>query len=363
MIVEKRVFALPEYRTQAGATIRDVRIGWESYGELDSRRSNAILVTHYFSGTSHAAGRYDTAEAQPGYWDAIIGPGKAIDTDRHFVLSSDTLVNLNVNTPHVVTTGPASIDPGTGRPYGMTFPVVSIRDFIGVQKALLDSLGIRRLLAVVGPSMGALQAYEWALAYPEMVGRIVAVIGAAGGHPALIAWLDVWSGAVRLDPDWNGGDYYGRRPPLAGLAAALSVISLHANGWEWADMTFGRTPAIEGARPDSAVGHLFQIQAALGVAGRTRAAEADANHLLYLAKANQLAAADPARIRTPTLLVASPTDLVFPMEWMDRTAAAIAGNGTLVERATITGPYGHLNGIAGIAQAGPAIAAFLERSV
>lgn len=361
MIVEKQVFRLPEFRTAGGRTIKNVAIGWESYGRLNEEGSNAILVTHYFSGTSHAAGRYAPTDELPGYWDPIIGPGKAIDTDKFFVLASDTLVNLNANSPNVVTTGPASADPDTGRPYGLTFPVVTIRDFVEVQKALLDSVGIAKLKAVVGPSMGALQAYEWALAYPEMMERIVPVIGAAGGSPSLIAWLDAWGAPIRLDPNWRGGAYYGREPPSAGLAAALKVVSLHANGPEWADATFGRAPEREGRDPSAALDNNFKIVATLEADGAARAAVADANHLLYLVRANQLACADPARIRTPTLLISSPTDLVFPLAWMDRTAAAIARSGTLVERASVTGPNGHLNGILNIATAGPEIREFLAR--
>ena len=363
MVVQKKTFELPAYTTEGGRTIKQVKIGWESYGTLNADKSNAILITHFFSATSHAAGKYAPSDPLPGYWDAIIGPGKPIDTDKYFVLSSDTLVNLNVNTPNVVTTGPASIDPDTGKPYGMTFPVVSIRDFANVQKSLVESLGIRRLHAVIGASMGALQAYEWAVAYPDMVERIVPVIGAAGGDPFLVAWLDVWAQPILLDPKWNGGDYYGREPPTAGLAAALKVVSLHANQDEWARTAFGLRPASEAAMPGAAFGNAFKIVAALDAAGKARAAGADANHLLYLVKANQLAAADPSKIRTPTLLINAPTDLVFPQAWIDRTAAAIQAAGTPLERATVPGPNGHLNGVLHIAQAGPAIAAFLAKPV
>src|SRR5215210_1916716 len=144
LIVEKKTFELPSYTTVAGAMIKNIKIGWQAAGTLNANKSNAILITHFFSGTSHAFGKYaddDTA----GYWDAIIGPGKLIDTNRYYVISSDTLVNLNVKLPHVVTTGPASVNPDTGRPYGMSFPVVSIKDFVNVQKALIDSLGIKKL--------------------------------------------------------------------------------------------------------------------------------------------------------------------------------------------------------------------------
>ncbi len=361
MIVEKSVFRTRDVRTVGGDTIAEVAIGWESYGRPNADRSNAILVTHFFSATGHAAGRYAADEALPGWWDAVIGPGRAIDTDRWWVLASDTLVNLNVGAAHVVTTGPCSIDPATGRPYGPDFPVVQIRDFVTVQAALLDHLGIARLHAVVGPSMGALQAYEWAVAHPDRVGRIVPVIGAAGGHPSLVAWLDAWGMPIRLDPAWRGGRYHeSGAAPVAGLAASLGLVALHAQGDGWAE-GIGRGPA-PGGDPGRRAGDRFRIEAQLASDARSRAATADANHLLYLARANQLTAVDPARIRVPTLLIDSPTDRVFPIEWMDRTAAGIAAAGTPVERASVRGPNGHLNGIAHIQQASGAMSAFLSRA-
>ena len=223
LIVEKKTFALPNYTTVGGETIESVKVGWESAGTLNADKSNAILITHFFSGTSHAFGKYSAEDKTAGYWDAIIGPGKAIDTNKYFVLSSDTLVNLNVNMPNVVTTGPASVNPDTGKPYGMSFPVVGIKDFVRVEKALIDSLGITRLKAVVGASMGGLQAYEWAQSFPDSVERIVPVVAYATPEAYLIAWLDTWTQPIRLDPKWNNGDYYGRAPPLDGLKAALKL--------------------------------------------------------------------------------------------------------------------------------------------
>lgn len=363
MIVEKKTFALPEFTTAGRAVIRDVKVGWESYGTLNAQASNAILITHFFSGTSHAAGRYSAQDPAPGYWDALIGPGKAIDTNKWFVLASDTLVNLSPGDPHVVTTGPATIDPATGRPYGTTFPVVAMRDFVEVQRALVESLGIRRLKAVVGASMGGLQAYEWAGAHPDMVERIVPVIAAAGGDAYLNAWLDVWGQPIRLDPKWRGGAYDPADPPRDGLAAALKVVTLHAQGPEWAARTFGASPADPMKSPAAAIANGYKIDAALEAAGQARAKVADANHLLYLVRANQLSAVDPAQIRVPTLVVSTPTDEVFRAEWVARTVAAIRANGTPVETKTIEGPNGHLNGVLNIAPAGPAIAAFLERDL
>src|SRR3712207_939563 len=263
MIVEKKVFELPSFTTRNGAVLKDVRVGWESYGRLNRDRSNAILVTHYFSATSHAAGRYRADDELPGWWDAIIGPGKPIDTEKYFVLACDTLVNLNARDPNVVTTGPASRNPDTGERYGMDFPVVSIHDFVEVQKALVESLGIRRLKAIAGPSMGALQAYQWAVSYPDMVERIVPAIGAAGGDPFLIAWLDIWSMPVRLDPKWRDGNYPEDDPPVAGLTAALKTVTLHAQQSEWARTAFGKAPADEGRDPAVALANRFKIEAAL----------------------------------------------------------------------------------------------------
>jgi homoserine O-acetyltransferase/O-succinyltransferase len=203
LIVEKKTFELPSYTTVAGEAIKSVKIGWEAAGTLNADKSNAILITHYFSGTSHAFGKYAPADQIAGYWDSIIGPGKAIDTNKYYVLSSDTLVNLNAKQSNVVTTGPASINPDTGKPYGMNFPVVSIRDFVQVQKALIDSLGIKKLKAVVGLSMGGLQAYEWAQSYPDSVERIIPVVATVTAEPFLIAWMDLWAQPIRLDPKWK----------------------------------------------------------------------------------------------------------------------------------------------------------------
>jgi homoserine O-acetyltransferase/O-succinyltransferase len=361
LIVEKKTFALDSYTTVAGATIKNVKIGWEAAGTLNADKSNAILITHFFSGTSHAFGKYAAADKAAGYWDAIIGPGKAVDTNKYYVLSSDTLVNLNVNAPNVVTTGPASIDPDSGKPYAMRFPVISIKDFVNVQKALVESLGIRRLTAVMGASMGALQAYEWAASYPDMMERVIAVIGTPGLDAFAIEWLDLWAAPIRLDAKWNNGDYYGREPPLEGLKAALKIISLHANHWEWADKTFGHAPAEEGKDPGKAMGNRFKIEAALDAVAAARAVTADANHLLYLVKANQLAAADPAKIKGPVLLLYSPSDLVFPAPLVEAAARAIAAGGAKVETAQLPGPNGHLNGLLAIGQAGARISAFLAQ--
>ena len=356
LIVEKKTFSMPSYTTVAGATIKNVKIGWELAGTLNADKSNAILVAHFFSGSSHAFGKYSKDDKAAGYWDYLVGPGKVVDTNKYFVLSSDTLVNLNTGDPHVVTTGPASINPDTGKPYGMSFPVVSIKDFVRVQKALIEFLGIKKLHAVMGASMGALQTYEWAASYPDAVDRIVAVVGAPAGDPFLIAWLDVWAAPIKLDPNWNHGDYYGKTPPLAGLEAALKTITIQANQWEWANKAFGLAPADAAKDPAKAMDNKFKIEAVLdAVAARAKAS--DANSLLYLVKANQLANVDPGKIKAPTLVLYAPTDLIFYAPSVEAEVAKIAG----AETAQLPGPNGHLNGVFAVAQAGDKIRAFLAK--
>lgn len=368
LMVEKKVFELPSYTTQGGRELKNVKIGWESYGTLNADKSNAILICHFFSANSHAAGKYDAKDAAPGYWDAIIGPGKAIDTNKYFVLSSDTLVNLNTGDPKVTTTGPASLNPDTGKPYALDFPVVTIGDMVNVQKALVESLGIKKLALVAGPSMGALQTYEWAASHPDMVAKAMPVIGAAEADAQLIAWLDVWAAPILIDANWNRGDYYGRTPPNAGLAKALAVVTLQANHGDWTNGTFARKPAKEGEEPGKTLTNRFQVQSILDNAGEARAKVSDANHFLYLVKANQLFAAggtslaDAAgKIKAPMLLITQPTDLVFTADAIERTAAALRKGGVNLTQAYLKGTRGHLDGVISMKQVEGEIRTFLER--
>lgn len=368
-IVEKRVFELPSYTTVGGKTIAPVRIGWESYGTLAPNKDNVVLITHFFSGTSHAAGKYSAEDKAAGYWDAIIGPGKPIDTDRFFVISSDTLVNLNAKDPKVVTTGPASINPATGKPWGTDFPIVTIRDFVNVQKALLESLGIRKLHAVIGASMGAMQALEWAAAYPDMVERVIPVIGAGEADAWLIGWLDIWDDPIELDPNWKNGAYYGGPEPVEGLTRALKIVTLHAQHPRWAASAAGRKAAAEGRNPAESLANEFAIESILDKAARARAAVSDANHFLYLVKANQLYVAGHAgaleeglkRIKAPMLLLPAAGDLVLFPEMSRRVQEIVTANGGKAELVPIEGDRGHLDGLFSIAKVGPAIADFLRR--
>src|SRR5215472_5652911 len=202
--VEKKTFTLPSYTTVAGKAIKTVRVGYETYGTLNAAGDNAIFIPHFYSGTSHAAGKYKPTDAAPGYWDPIIGSGKPIDTDKYFVISADALTNLNTKDPNVTTTGPASINPDTGKPYGMSFPVVSYTDSVRVHKALVDSLGVKKLQAVAGASGGSIQAMIWAAQYPDFVERVIHVVGPGFDiTPYILQMLDVWTLPIKMDPKWN----------------------------------------------------------------------------------------------------------------------------------------------------------------
>lgn len=362
LIVKKEVFTLPTYTTVGGQPIRNVRVGYQTAGQLNAARDNVVVICHFFSGTSHAFGKYSAEDKTAGYWDAIIGPGKAIDTNRYFVVSTDTLVNLNAKVPNVITTGPASLNPDTGKPWGMSFPVVGIRDFVNVQKALLDHLGARKLHAVAGASMGAIQSVEWAAAYPEYVDRVVAVIGPGTETDAYaVGMLDVWSMPIRLDPKWNKGDYYGREEPLDGLAEALKSVTFSALSPGWGDKRFGRKWAKDGEDPGKSFANLFAVEAALNAAGAARAKASDANHFLYLTRANQLFSVDPKRIRAKALFVPVASDLLFPPILSKRAAETLRKQGNAVDYFEIPTDGGHIDGVTQIGLAAKPIADFLAK--
>ncbi|NEZ04025.1 homoserine O-acetyltransferase [Wenzhouxiangella sp. XN201] len=366
LLVDKREFVTEDFTTFGGTTLPEVRVGWEAYGELNEDRSNVILITHFFSGTSHAAGRYHPDDPEPGYWDAIIGPGKAIDTDRFYVISADTLVNANVHDEQVITTGPASINPETGQAWGSDFPVVTIRDFVEVQRRLLDSLGIERLHAVIGASMGSFQALEWAVTYPERVERMVSAIGAARMGPWEVALLESWARPIRLDPNWRAGRYYGQERPLDGLTTSLMQITLNALHPDFFDRRFPQHDNLTD-RALAGIDSGFAVTDWLEERARQRALVSDANHILYLVRASQLFIAghdgdlDSAleRVQARTLFLPAEGDLLLRPQLARDAHRQLEAAGANSRLQTIPGPMGHLNGVAGIAAVSDTLADFL----
>lgn len=365
-LVAKQVFTTHDFTTYNGQQIEEVRVGWEAYGELNEAKDNVILITHFFSGNSHAAGRYAAGDALPGYWDAIIGPGKAIDTDTYYVISSDTLVNQEPYNPMVTTTGPATLNPATGAPYALDFPVVTIRDFVNVQKALLDSLGVARLHAVVGASMGSLQALDWAAAYPDFVERVISVIGAGAVDPWTIASLQQWANPIIADPNWNQGNYYSGEAPTAGLRQALGMVTLQAMHPQIFNQVYASSSARETA-PLHDIRENFTVVNQLNAAAQVRTTFADANHLLYLVRANQLFMAGFAEdlatglspVTAKTLFLPSANDLLLQPYLAQRAHSTLQELGKESYYEEIEGPWGHLNGVYMLEQKSALIEQFL----
>jgi homoserine O-acetyltransferase len=226
-VVERHsfTFATDELmRLESGASLGPVTIAYETYGRLNAERSNAILIVHALSGSAHAAGYHSEDDAKPGWWDECIGPGKAFDTNRYFVICSNVIGSCYGST------GPSSINPATGKPYGLSFPVVTIGDMVKAQVKLIDHLGIDQLLCVAGGSMGGMQVLEWAANHPSRLKAAIPLATTAHHSPMLIAFSEVGRQAIYADPAWANGDYYesGKKPD-AGLAVArmvgLKVIS------------------------------------------------------------------------------------------------------------------------------------------
>ncbi|RUO24396.1 homoserine acetyltransferase [Aliidiomarina minuta] len=364
--VEKRSFTTQDFELFNGQTLAEVKVGWQAYGELNEARDNVILITHFFSGNSHVAGQYE-ADGAIGYWDAIVGPGKAIDTDRFYVISVDTLVNQEPHNPKVITTGPATINPETNAPYGLDFPVVTIRDFVNVQKALLDELGIENLHAVIGASMGSLQAIDWAAAYPEKVERMVSVIGMAQADPWTVLNLQQWAEPILADPNWNKGDYYDAETPLNGLQQALMQISLQAMHPDIINATFPDHETL-------AEGPLHNIQSYHSEVNwlRERAAEralyADANHVLYLVRANQLFIAGMQEdlrsglepIQARSLFMPATNDLLLRPAMARKAHELLQELGKESQYLEIEGSWGHLDGIMSIESRAQELKEFLQ---
>ncbi|MGA3207239.1 MAG: homoserine O-acetyltransferase [Syntrophales bacterium] len=367
-LVVKKVFEMKAYTTVAGQRIAPVRVGYETYGTLSKDKDNVILICHHFSGTSHAAGKYSLAEMVPGYWDSVIGPGKAFDTDKYFIISTDTLCNINTKDPMVTTTGPASINPMTGKPYGMSFPVTTIRDMVRIQYELIKSLGITKLKGVAGASMGGLQSLEWAVSYPDVVEKVIPVIATPKLYAWTLAWVKVWADAVMLDPKWNKGDYYGKEEPVDGVAYSLKLITLIARSPWWADTAFGRKTADPKKDPYAAMGNKFIVEDALDKTSFARAKSADANSLIYLAKACELhdiaygyGSYEEAlkRIKSKILMIPSGTDvLIYPYYSRELTEALnkAGGSASLFELPSLEG---HIGGLTDIVKAQARIKSFL----
>ena len=265
---------------KSGQSIPGFNIRYETYGEMNEARDNVILICHALSGNHHCAGRHSPDERKPGWWDNIIGPGKAIDTNKFCVIGTNCIGGCSGST------GPSSIDPTTNRPYGKNFPMLTIHDMVRAQKLLMDHLGVQALHAVIGGSMGGMQATLWAILYPSFVRRLLAMATTAREGAQAIAFNEVGRQAIMQDPDWNQGDYPEDGGPRAGLSIARMMAHITYLSDASMDRKFGR-------RKRAAVGNgdvlnfdiQFEVESYLRYQGQSFINRFDANSYLYITRA------------------------------------------------------------------------------
>jgi len=348
-----------------GRTLHPVRIAYETYGTLSPTGDNAVLVCHALSGDAHAAGYAKTPPAEStrdgfaaedrdgtrnrglGWWDGMIGPGKAFDTNRFFVVSTNLLGGCRG------TTGPSSISPQTGKPFGSEFPVITVADMVRAERAFLDEIGIDRLAAVAGGSLGGMQAFEWAILYPEQVDAIVAIASTHALQPQGVAWNAIARNAIMADPDWQGGHYYGTgRAPNAGMGVARMVGHITYLSAKSLGDKFGRRLQFADDIRYTLTDPEFEVESYLRHQADTFVKRFDANTYLYTSRA--LTYFDLARqygkgrlvhalepIKARALLIAFSSDWLYPPAGSEELTDALRAAGKQVELHVIEAPYGH----------------------
>lgn len=342
-IVETKYYNAPkgeEFTLESGVKLRELKIAYETYGELNEQRTNAVLLCHALSGDAHAAG-YHEGDRKPGWWDGMVGPGKAFDTDKYFIFCSNVIGGCKGST------GPNSIDPSTGKAYGLSFPIVSIGDMVNAQKKLVDFLGIERLLSVCGGSMGGLQALQWPVSYPEMVYSCIPIATTYKHSAQQIAFDEVGRQAIMADPAWNGGDYYEKNHPSAGLAVARMIGHITYMSNDSMEQKFGRMLKKEKLGYEFTTE--FEVEGYLRYRGDTFVRRFDANSYLYITKAmdyfdlqknGKLSHAFKG-VGSRFMVIAFSSDWLYPPYQSKEIVKALKMNGIDVTYCEISTRYGH----------------------
>ena len=365
-VVETRYLDLPHpIALDCGRTLHPIRVAYETYGSLSPARDNVILVCHALSGDAHAAGislqapaagtrdgfRADERDGAGGkalgWWDGMIGPGKAFDTDRFFVVSTNLLGGCRG------TTGPGSINPITGRPYGSDFPVITVADMVRVERALLRELGIARLAAIAGGSLGGMQALEWAILFPGQVDAVVSIASTHALHPQGVAWNAIARDSIMRDAAWQGGRYYGTgRAPDAGMGVARMVGHITYLSAVALNDKFGRRLQFADDIRFTITEPEFEVESYLRHQADSFVKRFDANTYLYTSRAltyfdlaRQYGGGSLARalegVAARTLLIAFSSDWLYPPSASSEIADALRSLGKQVDLHVIEAPYGH----------------------
>ncbi|WP_437187742.1 homoserine O-acetyltransferase MetX [Planctomicrobium sp. SH668] len=331
---------------ESGATLGPITVAYETYGQLSAKKDNVVYICHALTGDAHVAGRNALEDRKPGWWDGFIGPGKAIDTNKYFVVCSNVLGGCQG------TTGPSSIDPKTGVPYGGSFPFITIRDIVCVHDTLLDYLGIGKVLAVVGGSLGGMQTLEWAVTHPDRIGACVLLASGAKLKAQGIAFNAVGRRAIKADPLFKDGNYYDQQEkPRFGLALARMVAHITYLSEESIELKFGRRLQNgDQLQYDLSSEIEFQVESYLHYQGRTFVDRFDANSYLALTRAmdyfdlaekhGSLAAAF-SKVNSRFLVVAYNSDWLFPTPQSLEVAQALVEARRHVTFYELQSPFGH----------------------
>jgi len=342
--VELQSATFPSLALDSGRVLEPVTIAYEMYGALNEERTNAVLILHALSGDAHAAGYY-SGDSKPGWWETMIGPGKGFDTDRYCVICSNVIGGCKGSS------GPSSINPATGKEYGVTFPFVTVGDMVRAQKLLVDHLRIPKLLAVAGGSMGGMQALEWAVAHPDMVSSCISIASTRRHSPMQIAFNEVGREAIMADPNWKGGDYYQGESPDNGLAVARMIGHITYLSDESMHEKFGRRLR-EKKVPDYDLSLDFEVESYLRYQGEVFTRRFDANTYLYITKALDyfdLSAGRGVLVEAfrelpdgmRFLIIAFSSDWLYPPYQSKEIVHALRGNGLDCSYLEMRSSHGH----------------------
>lgn len=343
-IVETKyyTFAHPpnELVLDSGGKLGPITLAYETYGKLNEDKSNAILILHALSGDAHAAG-YHEGEDKPGWWDDAIGPGKAFDTDIYYVICSNIIGGCKGST------GPSSINPKTGKPYGIDFPIITIKDMVNAQRHLIDYLGIEKLLCVAGGSMGGMQVLQWLVTYPNRIKSAIPIATATKHSPQQIALNEVGRQAIMADPNWNNGNYYGSEIPAKGLALARMVGHITYMSDKSMEEKFGRQR--KNGNGSTKFSADFEVEGYLHYRGNNFVKRFDANSYLYITKAMDyfdIAQGRPLYevfkgIDAKVLVIAFKSDWLYPTYQSLEIAKACKFAGVDATYCEIDSTYGH----------------------
>lgn len=364
-VVETKYYNIDEtIHLESGASLDNVVVAYETYGELNKEKNNVIHVCHALTGDAHAAG-WHKGDKKPGWWEIIIGPGKALDTNKYFIICSNVLGGCKG------TTGPSSINPKTGKEYGLDFPVITIKDMVNVQMKLIEYFGIKELMAVIGGSMGGMQVLQWMVSYPDMVKKAIPIATTARSSPQQIAFNEVGRQSIFSDPNWNHGNYYETgKIPKNGLAVARMVAHITYLSEESMYLKFGRDlQDKDEVTYDLAMD--FQVESYLHHQGESFVKRFDANSYLYITKAvdlfdlasNNSLIEGFSNVKSKVEVISVNSDWLYPIEQGMDVVSALNANDVEVSFAELKSSYGHDAFLLEKAQLNYIISGFLSDNV